>query len=244
MKRGIEDHKVKMREVTCQGKLRLLSLFNIPQDIAVTHASALGFGYKACLEKGVSWVGSSYKLQINRLPKQDEVIRLETWISEIGAASSVREYKATDKAGNVLFRGATQWVLISVETLRPVPIAKHLPVDAALIDGEEMLSEPFARLKAPEKTDFETHFTARFDEMDVNGHVNNAVYPMWAAEAVPEAWKYEKEPVSVQINFKRPIKSGQNVVVRTAFEGTKTLHGIECEQGVAVLIEIEWKEAF
>ena len=113
MKRKIEEHKVKMREVTCRRKLRLLSLFNILQDIASEHAYSLKLGYPDCFEKGVSWVGSSYKVQINRLPKLDEVIRVETWISGVSAASSVREYKALDKEGNILFFGATQWVLIS-----------------------------------------------------------------------------------------------------------------------------------
>lgn len=241
MKRWTEEHKVKMREVTCLGKLRLLSLFDLLQDIAVKHASALGLGYQSCFEKGVSWVGSSYKLKINRLPVQDEEIHLETWISGIGAASSLREYKATDKEGNVLFRGATQWVLISLETLRPIPIAKHLSFDKTLVDEETMLSEPFARLKVPERTDFKSEFVARFDETDVNGHINNTVYPMWAAEAVPEEWKYQKEPTFVEINFKRPIKSGQSVVVRTEMNETKTLHSIDAQDGTAVLIEICWK---
>jgi len=243
MKRCVLEHTVKMREVTCLGKLRLYSLFNILQDIAVEHADILHLGFNDCFKKGVSWVGAGYRLQINRLPKLGEKVKLETWISTVNAASSAREYKATDVNGGVLFRGTTQWVLISLDTLRPAQLTKHLPIDLALIDGEAMSEEPFPRLKPAEKTEFETSFIARFDEMDVNGHINNAVYPMWAVEAVPEEWKYEKEPVFVKINYKRPVKSGQKVTVRTHFDDNKTTHTISSEEGVAVLLEIEWKNA-
>ena len=46
----VKNYTVKSHEVDCHGFLRLLSLMNILQDIAVEHADTLGVGLDICKE--------------------------------------------------------------------------------------------------------------------------------------------------------------------------------------------------
>ena len=56
-------------ECNRDGTLRLLTLMNIFQDTADTHASNLGVGIEHCLAHGLAWVGSNYQVAIDRMPR-------------------------------------------------------------------------------------------------------------------------------------------------------------------------------
>ncbi len=243
MKRYIKEHNLKVYEVNCFGDLKLLSLFNILQEVASEHANILGIGYDACLKAKVAWVAASYRVDIHKLPHMGETFSIETWIADLNAVTSQRCYRIKDKTGTILIEGVTHWALISSNTLRPVPIEKFLTIDLQEIDGEKLsFSTAKIRLSSPEKTDFATHFMARFDEMDTNFHINNAIYPTWASESLPPHWQETKIPTCVQINFKMPTKAFEQVDVKTQILGEKTLHQIAVGESIKALVQINWKE--
>ena len=243
MKRFLKEHALKVYEVTCFGELKLLGLFNLLQEIASEHADTLGIGYQACCQAGVAWVASSYRVDIKRLPKIEERIFIETWIADCLAVTSQRCYRIKDVQGNILIEGLTNWALIDTKTLRPVAITKNLKINTNEIDGEKLsFSGEKIRLTAPEKTDFESHFISRFDEMDTNCHINNAIYPTWAAESLPVDWQEKNIPTKIEINFKNPTKAFEKINILTSISGKLTLHEIMVGDEVKALIQINWKE--
>ena len=243
MKRYTKEHTLKVYEVTCFGDLKLLGLFNILQEVASEHADSLGIGYKACCETGVAWVAASYHVDIKRLPKIEEKIFIETWIADCLAVTSQRCYRIKDSQGNVLIEGLTNWALIDIKTLRPVVIAKNLKIDMNEVDGEKLaFSSEKIRLVPPEKIDSESHFISRFDEMDTNHHINNAIYPTWAAESLPADWQENCQPEQIQINFKSSIKAFEKIDIFTSIIEKETLHKIVVGDGIKALIKINWKE--
>ena len=245
MKRYKKEHVLKVYEVTCFGDLKLLGLFNILQEIASEHADSLGIGYKACCEAGVAWVAASYRVDIKRLPKIEEKIYIETWIADCLAVTSQRCYRIKDKEGNILIEGLTNWALIDVKTLRPVAIAKGLRIDMSEVDGEKLaFSGEKIRLSAPEKVDVASHFTSRFDEMDTNFHINNAIYPTWAAESLPADWQEKMVPEKVFINFKNPIKAFEKIDVLSSIDQNMTTHKIMVGETIKALVKISWKEKY
>ena len=243
MKRYIKEHTLKVYEVTCFGDLKLLGLFNILQEVASEHADSLGIGYQACCKAGVAWVAASYRVDIKCLPKIGEKICIETWIADCLAVTSQRCYRIKDGQGNILIEGLTNWALIDVKTLRPIAIAKNLRIDMNEIDGEKLtFSGEKIRLVSPEKSDYESHFISRFDEMDTNHHINNAIYPTWAAESLPADWQEKNWPNKIQINFKSPTKAFEKVDIFTSLNDKISLHKIMVGEGVKALVQIDWKE--
>lgn len=243
MKRYKKEHTLKVYEVTCFGDLKLLGLFNILQEVASEHADLLGIGYKACCSARVAWVAASYRVDIKRLPKIGEKIYIETWIANCLAVTSQRCYQIKDEQGNILIEGLTNWALIDIKTLRPVVITKNLKIDTSEIDGEKLpFSDEKIRLLQPEKVDCESHFLSRFDEMDTNHHINNAIYPTWAAESLPADWQEKNVPTEVQINFKSQTKAFEKIEIFTSIIEKWTLHKIQVGEEIKALVKINWKE--
>lgn len=243
MKRYTKEHALKVYEVTCFGDLKLLGLFNILQEVASEHADLLGIGYQACCKAGVAWVAASYHVDIKRLPQMGEKVFIETWIRDCLAVTSQRCYRIKDAKGNILIEGLTNWALINTNSLRPVAIAKNLKINMDEIDGERLsFSDEKIRLAPPEKIDTESHFISRFDEMDTNFHVNNAIYPTWAAESLPAYWQEKCVPEKVQINFKNPTKAFEKIDILTSVNKKETLHQIKVEDQTKALVQINWKE--
>ena len=243
MKRFTKEHTIKVYEVTCFGDLKLLGLFNLLQEVASEHADSLGIGYKACCEAGVAWVAASYRVDIKRLPKIEEKIIIETWIADCLMVTSQRCYRIKDMQGNTLIEGLTNWALIDTKTLRPVAISKSLKINLNEIDGEKLsFSGEKIRLMSPEKVDAESHFISRFDEMDTNHHINNAIYPTWAAESLPADWQEKMSPQEVQINFKNPTKAFEKIDIYTSINEKESLHKIMVGDEVKALIKVNWKE--
>jgi acyl-CoA thioesterase FadM len=59
-----KEYVVKTYEADAHGVLRIVTLMNVLQDIAVEHADSLGFGFKECMKKGIVWVGANYLIDI------------------------------------------------------------------------------------------------------------------------------------------------------------------------------------
>ena len=56
----VKEYTVRSHETDCHGFLRVLSLMNVLQDIAVEHAESFGLGLRDCLKQNLAWVGSNY----------------------------------------------------------------------------------------------------------------------------------------------------------------------------------------
>ena len=126
----------------------------------------------------------------------------------------------------------------------------HDPLDSAAtgagascIQGRGFAQRDYARLPEPAREDHREIFKVRYDDIDVNHHVNNAVYPLWATEAVPADFRLKHTPAALEIAFKKEGLFGEEVVIRTEIDGLVTLHGIYADDDNRELakIRIRWK---
>lgn len=219
-----KEYLIRSYECDKHENLRLLTLMNILQDAADSHADNLGLGYAYCVSHHLAWVAANYHVKIMRAPKIHEQVTIHTWPSEEKKLGAIRDYQMTDSEGHVIVQASTQWVLINFETKRPVPLRANLPEYAVV--SEKADSFEFTRLPAPEKYNFETEFTVRFDDIDVNNHVNNAVYPLWMSEAVPSEFRDKHTVSELEIAFKKEVLVGETVKISTYLEGNKSYHEV------------------
>ncbi|MBR1604527.1 MAG: hypothetical protein IJ660_00280 [Alphaproteobacteria bacterium] len=224
-----KKYSVRSYECDKHQNLRLLTLMNILQDAADSHADALGVGYEFCVAHGLAWVAANYHVKILRAPKIHENIEIQTWPSEERKLSAIRDYEITDEKGNILVQASTQWVLINAETKRPQPLRSHLPFYDIL--DEKADNYDFIKLALPDKYDIEKKFAVRFDDIDVNNHVNNAVYPLWISEAVDGTFRDTHTISELELIFKKPAVAGEIVKIASAFEENNSLHLITTDDG-------------
>ena len=242
VKKFKKEYVVKSYEADAHGFLRLLALMNILQDAADGSAMELGFGFEDCAKHGVSWVGSNYLLEIKRLPKMHEKFIIETWPAEAKLWGAIRDSVVYDENGNILLKSSSQWVLVDIVRKRPVPLAKHFSDYKAL--EERALNVEFSRPSAFENPQTEQTFKVRFDDIDINKHVNNAVYPLWASESVNSQWREKNVPAKIELWFKKEALYGQTVKVLTKSEGMMTIHSItdETKENELARCNIVWRK--
>ena len=234
-------HIVKVYESDRKGELHLRNLFNLFQDAADRHADVLGCGYEFCRTHGVGWVGANYHLKINRMPRRHESFVLTTWASGRTAVCGIRDFKAVDEQGELLLYASSQWALIDLNSKRPVSVAKNLP-DYQL-HAERMIDTKFPAIILPDLFSTELHFPVRYEEIDLNNHVNNAVYPVWAAEGVSHDFRLKHDIAEMEIAFKKPAVFDDEIVVFTQTEGATTIHKIASagEEKEFARVRILWK---
>ncbi len=239
----VKDYIVKSYETDCHGFLRLLSLMNLLQDVAIEHADSFGLGLENCLEKNLSWVGSNYLLEISRFPKLHEHFKIETWPAEKKLWGAVRDFLVYDESGNVIIKGSSQWVLIDVVRRRPVMLEKYFPDYETL--GERVINTDFPKIPALPRETNRCDFMVRFDDIDVNNHVNNAVYPLWASESISHEYRLNHRPCEIELCFKKEALYGETVTVATYHEADESLHSICDKNSGAELAQcrIVWTEA-
>ncbi len=235
------EYHIKSYECDRNGTLRLLTLMNIFQDTADSHASLLGVGIEHCRAHGLAWVGSNYQIEIERMPGWHEKITVESWPAVEKKLSAVRDFLIRDEKGQVIIRASSQWVLIDFAKKRPVCLHDNLP--AYKVIDERVIDTDFARLPTPTREDCLEFFKVRYDDIDVNQHVNNAVYPLWATEAVPTDFHLTHRPMTIEIAFKKEGLFGEKVMIRTEMDGQVSLHGIYADDGARELakIRIRWQ---
>lgn len=219
-----KTYSIRTYECDKHQNLRLLTLMNILQDAADSHADALGVGYEYCHAHGLAWVASNYHVKIFRNPKIHEEVVVNTWPSEEKKLGAIRDYEIKDSSGNLLVQASTQWVLISFENKKPQFLRAHLPEYQVIPEKADNFE--FTRLPLPEQFNYQKEICVRFDDIDVNNHVNNAVYPLWMSEAVPQEFRNTHIVTEFEISFKKEALLGETVLVSSYIEGLKSFHHI------------------
>ena len=216
MQKYIQNHKIYSYECDKEGKLRLLTLFNILQHMADSHADLLNVGYKNFSQKNITWVGSAYALHINKRPAWNETVTIETWPSGLSPVRAIRDFCVLSENGETLFTASSQWVIIDLKTGRPQPTKKYVEGLESL--DQRALDTNFPTIHPIERCDFEKHFYVRYDDIDINQHVNNAIYPVWASESVPNEFREMNEIEDIEIAFKKPAFYGEQIIVQTQID--------------------------
>lgn len=236
---------VRYYEVGPSRLVRPATLLDYLQDAAAEHADILKFGVQDLHHRNLTWVLSRLRLAVERYPGVGENVRVETWPSTRGALASCREFEVLDEAGAIVARATTAWVVLDLARRRPVRIADVLP-DYPLVP-RRALEDDFRSLPRPAAAVREVRFTARNSDLDMNRHVNNAVYVGWALDSSPEESTAVQGPVEIEVGFRAEALAGDTVIARCAPEPDAApgsiLHEIVREQDGKELARLRtrWK---
>ncbi len=174
--------RVGSRDVDMFRRLRTSSLFQLFQELSVIHAAKLGFGTDEVLSRGVVWVITMQRVEIKRMPMEQELIYLETWTGKTSHLLYPRFYRVVDEKGEVIIEASSLWTLMDIESRRMLSSEQfgHEIID--MTNGSEA-----AMPGVPKKAASETvsRFTVPYSYLDQNGHMNNTRYFDLAEDIIP-----------------------------------------------------------
>ncbi|HNW26763.1 MAG TPA: thioesterase, partial [Candidatus Gastranaerophilaceae bacterium] len=148
--------------------------------------------------------------EFDEYPRALDEIVIKTEPRGVNKIIASRDFEIWNSQGSRLGRAASNWTLVDLNTKSILPIAKVIPF---MIHFEKRESDMnFTKIMPPEKPEFEKTFEIRFDDIDVNRHVNNANYIVWAFEALPYDFKAQYRLKILDIAYKKEIAFGHKVV--------------------------------
>lgn len=240
MDKLVKERQLKTYQCDRYGFLRPVALMNKLQGLAGTHADMLGVGREYCASHNIAWVLTHMFVDIVDMPRAEERLVYSTWPSVTSAVRSERDFEVKDANGKLKLRAISQWVLIDLHTRRPVRITDFLPDWQGL--PERVWDREFDK-----GTDFIPTkicvMACRYDDIDVNQHVNNSVYTIWATESVGFEYRNAHKLRGIDLYFEHEINPHTPTVrVEVAFDGNITRHKIMTNEVEHAKVVCYWQD--
>ena len=201
---------IRSEHVDAKRTLRLSALLMMLQEIALDHSQLLGLGSDQTLNRNILWVVSRYHIRIERLPRYEETVTLETWPGPMRRVLFPRYFRMKDAAGNELLKASSLWVLIDGEARKMInPKSAGLTLFEGIEFGDEL---PYNVSAKPLEIQRRESFTVPYSYLDFNRHMNNTRYFDLCTDLIADEIA-EKKPVSILAEYQNEVHYKETIRV-------------------------------
>lgn len=210
--------------VDADGNIRIPMLCYHMQDIAAEHADHLHVGFQNLIQHNWIWVLTALRLKVKEYPKWNTNLKLATWPTHKERFYYYRDFHFTDTEEQSLAIVSTQWVVLDLNTRRPV--RSDLPFEHAFHYGEPIFEDSFRKMKLPD-IQAESHpYKVHYLDLDINKHVNNVRYVEWIIQNLSSDYLETHQLNELQIYFLNEAHMNQNVDIKNLKENSTQHHTI------------------
>lgn len=245
------DFRVRAYELGATGCARLPALLDHLQEAAALHARSLGFSHEELSTSSLFWVLTRLYLRLSPeavtrcWPGWRERVVVRTWAAGFERVQARRDFLLLDEQGRTMGAAVSSWVTLDAATRRLSPLPEELRARIPARD-ERALEYPGRKTPglAPVGADEGSPITARRSDLDVNGHVNNAVLAAWALDEAAQGLPEDARCTALEVSFRAEVLPGQSLLARSEDQG-RGLHLIglrEAADGKEVLRAASWWE--
>ncbi len=226
-----EYHTVSSVEIDLWGRMKATSILNICQEIAYRDSTLRGVGYETLHSLNLSWVLSRMRVEIDRLPVWNEVIRVRSWHKRESGVFSLRDYIFFDSNDIPIIRTTSSWLIIDINSRRITRTDRVVDADGRKIvftsDPNDALECEAEKLTHSTDSEIVDTHRVKYSDLDLNHHVNNTRYLEWACDLSPELLDECSSLRSVSINFNHEATYDQNVTLSQSSpaDGTRLIDG-------------------
>ena len=203
-----KEYEITDAAVDCFGRLKKSMLLYFCQDVAGHHCQLLGADMKVLAPMNLFWAIIRQKVQITRLPRSGETIRVETWPMPTTKVCYPRSTVAYDAQGKELFRAIGMWVLMDETSRAMILPGKSGVTVQGLLTGTE-LSNPGSL--APKEMENLNCRRVSFTDIDRNGHMNNTRYLDWMDDLLPCSFHRANSPQEFTVCYHAEARETDNL---------------------------------
>ena len=201
-----EKYKIRSSEVATDGKAKLQSICDLLQETAGNHALKLNFDISQLKEQNLTWMLHRLHVIMDRFPGWRDEITIKTWPSSGDSLRAYRDFVIMDADGEEIGRCLSYWLMINIETRRPVRMPEEV-LKMAPADTKHVLEVQKNRIDFDIEAEGSSEFRVRRSDLDLNHHLNNVAYIEWALEALPAERRVRK----IDIEFLAECTEGEEV---------------------------------
>ncbi len=241
----LQQHRIASYECGADTLMKPECFMHYCQEMAEHHAELNGLGYDWGMSHHLIWVETQGDIEIIRRPRWKEVVTLRTNTGKATPLQARRFVEMTDADGQLLARADLMWVLIDVDTRRPMPL-KRVQLNLAQ-ECPPLITAPFP---SPEEKEVEGTSEAQTEvctlvashrDVDFNGHINNGSYFIWVTDTLPDSLIPDGEPRRIRINFRRESRQGDLIRLEHTRCSQQTHHLLSCNGETRCEVSILWQ---
>lgn len=191
-----------------QGKLKLFSAFQMLQDCSELWLDSAKVYRDYLKENGLAQLLASRQVEIIRVPEYKEELTVETSVFDCQPLFGFRNTFIYDAAGNPCYKTWSLGVFVELASGK----MKKLPAEvmnATVMDSKLDMNYGERKIAVPDG-EFQTFSPVAVErnDIDYNGHMNNAHYVRLAMECLPEDFATK----TVRVEYKIPARRGELLV--------------------------------
>lgn len=237
-----EIYRTRYSEIDCNLSLKPSALLQILQDIASLNAENLGFGYSFLVDKNLAWFLLKYHIQFNEYPKDICDLTIKTEPRGWNKLFAYRDFEICQNE-RTLCKATSTWGLVDINTKSMVNVGVALANNPNFTEFQKRDDDlKYNKITPLTNIDIEKVFEIRFDDLDVNQHVNNSNYIVWAFESLPYEFRKNKTLKTIDMLFKKEIKYGSSICAQIQIIDNKTIHLLKNNEtnDELCLVQAEW----
>lgn len=226
------NFSVRASDLDENGNFSLHSFFLWYNEIGMRHDDSEGHSWKENHNMGFSWILYRWKAQFFKNVQEGETIRLSTWVSKMESFMTYREYEMKNEQDEVVARAVCVCSAMSVESRMLTRIPKSIRASYPLENTSYFSDLPKIKDVTVFEPDFEKGIEIRYQDIDVNTHVNNLVYIDWVWDLLPASYRRDKKILEFDIVYRHEIRGEKRVTLHA-----KRIDEKAEELGVKILSE-------
>jgi acyl-CoA thioester hydrolase len=174
----LRTFRVRHYECDALGQVKQANYLRYMQEAAFDASAAAGYDTDRYHALGQSWLIRETDIEYLHPLRYGDSVQIKTWVADFRRVRSRRAYElCCARLGEMVARASTDWAYLDTASGRPVAIPTEMKA-AFFPGGEEPVALPRKRFPAAEVPPdaFKLRRRAEWRDLDMVGHVNNAVY--------------------------------------------------------------------
>ncbi len=209
---------VRVDETDADSRLTMLSLFGYMQDLICAQVADIKIGLNDLNRKGLTWVLSRAKIEMEYCPEYGDCVLAETWAGPIKRYYVPRHvlFRSVN-TGNVVARASTFWLMLDLKSFAPMDPVLYYPSVQEDHTQPEFFGSAGTIKSTPGSGPLE--FRAFSSQIDINNHVNNRYFPTYIQDWIAEEIRCPVRLVSLCIHFNSVIRFEERTICSGEING-------------------------
>ena len=202
-----QDYKIKSTECGSNMSLKPSSLLSIIQDVATLGAEHIGAGTQKVTGNGYIWVVTKMEIEIERMPKYLEDVKLITYPNKMIHFIYPRTILIKDKEDNTLVKASTLWCILNYNTRKLV-----MPNEINLLTPGDEAIKKISPIDVKDTNLLEER-KVRINDLDINMHMNNVKYLDYIVDTMDIDFVSYNDITNINLVFHEEVKFNETLSV-------------------------------